>query len=257
MTAPITAAGGFTQTELLEKPKRESFFTELKEGFHYTTKNHFALTILLMNIIWATGGGAINVIFERMGGIVFAARENINPDLAVAIMWTAGGFGLFIGMFVAHRTEAILERRKAHSSFIGWSLILHGVLFAVGAYMPYLWLFLIFRFYFAGDCRCRIRRSGNAFSAKFAGLYSRSNFDSRSRRGNACFRFVELFFERTDVLHLAGNADRYFRNFIGRRRRGLVFKKPPQEKYEFRSDGNFRRNIESFARKICENTQNI
>ncbi len=145
-TAPLTAAGGFTTTNNLETPKRASFFTELKEGFHYTTKNHFALTILLMNIIWATGGGAINVIFERMGGVYFAERQNWNPDLAVALLWTAGGLGLFVGMFVAHRTEEILEKRKWHSPFIGWSLILHGVLFAIGGYMPMLWLFLIFVF---------------------------------------------------------------------------------------------------------------
>src|SRR5436190_7841459 len=49
----------------VEKP---SFATELKEGFRYTRVSHFALTILIMNVIWATGGGAINVIFERMGG---------------------------------------------------------------------------------------------------------------------------------------------------------------------------------------------
>jgi len=146
LTAPLTPAGGFTQTELLDAPKRESFFTELKEGFYYTTKNHFALTILLMNIIWATGGGAINVIFERMGGVVFATRENLNPDLAVALVWAAGGFGLFIGMLIAHRTEAILDRRNAHTAFIGWALVLQGVLFAAGCYVSFLWLFMIFMF---------------------------------------------------------------------------------------------------------------
>ena len=146
LPAPLTPAGGFMPTELLESPKRASFFTELKEGFHYTVKNHFALTILLMNIIWATGGGAINVIFERMGGVYFAEKQQWNPDLAVAFLWTAGGLGLFVGMFVAHRTEAVLERRKWHSPFIVWTLILHGVLFAVGGYMPSLWLFVIFIF---------------------------------------------------------------------------------------------------------------
>lgn len=146
LISPITPAGGFSPAQTLEKTKRASFFNELKEGFHYTTKNHFALTILLMNIIWATGGGAINVIFERMGGVFFAARENWQPDLAVALLWTAGGFGLTLGMLIAHRTEAILDRRKAHSPFIGWTLIVHGVLFAAGAYMPSLWLFMIFVF---------------------------------------------------------------------------------------------------------------
>lgn len=146
VTAPITPAGGFTEAPLLEKPSRESFLTELKEGFHYTVNNHFALTILLMNLIWALGGGAINVIFERMGGVVFAARENWNPDLAVAMLWAAGGFGLTLGMLVAHRTESILDRRNSHSAFIGWALIIHGVLFAVAGYMPFLWLFMIFTF---------------------------------------------------------------------------------------------------------------
>ena len=46
-----------------------------------------------MNVIWATGGGAVNIIFERLGGVYFAARENWNPDIAVALMWTASGFG--------------------------------------------------------------------------------------------------------------------------------------------------------------------
>jgi len=126
--------------------KRQSFISELKQGFRYTIQNHFALTILLMNIIWATGGGAINVIFERMGGIVFATRESWNPDLAVAVLWTASGFGLFLGMMIAHRTSDILDRRNNHTSFIGWTLIIHGILFSIGGLMPSLWLLAFFTF---------------------------------------------------------------------------------------------------------------
>lgn len=125
---------------------RESFMTELREGFTYTIANRFALTILIMNVIWATGGGAINVIFERAGGIYFAAKENWNPDIAVAILWTATGFGLGFGMLIAHRTAGILERRKSHYSFIGWTLIIHGVLFSIAGLMPSLWLFAAFAF---------------------------------------------------------------------------------------------------------------
>ena len=126
--------------------ERESFFTELKEGLNYTVRNHFALTILIMNVIWATGGGAINVVFERMGGVFFAGKENWNPDIAVAMLWTAGGFGLFFGMMIAHRTSALLDRKNNHNSFIGWALIIHGILFAVAGYMPSLWLFAFFTF---------------------------------------------------------------------------------------------------------------
>ena len=146
LTSPITAAGGFAPMASLNRRQRQSFITELKEGFRYTIKNHFALTILLMNIIWATGGGAINVVFERMGGIVFAEKENWNPDIAVALLWTAGGFGLFLGMMIAHRVSTFLDRKNWNSPFIVWTLIVHGVLFAVAGYMPTLWLFMFFCF---------------------------------------------------------------------------------------------------------------
>ena len=146
-TAPVTAAGGFSPAESLGiKPKRESFVTELREGLRYTIKNHFALTILLMNVIWATGGGAINVVFERMGGVFFAERDNLNPDLAVALLWTASGFGLFFGMLIAHRTASRLDETGNHNSFIIWTLIVHGILFAAGGLMPSLWLFMVFVF---------------------------------------------------------------------------------------------------------------
>ena len=130
----------------LPKLSRDSFFTELKEGFRYTLENHFALTILVMNIIWSTGGGAINVVFERMGGIVFAGKENLNPDIAVAVLWTASGFGLFIGMMIAHRTSTFLDRRNKNTAFIGWTLIVHGVLFSVAGLMSHLWLFVFLTF---------------------------------------------------------------------------------------------------------------
>jgi MFS family permease len=128
------------------KGERESFYSELKEGFRYTTQNHFALTILIMNVIWATGGGAINVVFERMGGVFFAQKEQLNPDLAVGILWFASGLGLFLGMMIAHRTSAILERRRSQNSFIGWTLIIHGILFSIGGLMPSLWLLAVFCF---------------------------------------------------------------------------------------------------------------
>ncbi|MFN0139331.1 MAG: MFS transporter [Pyrinomonadaceae bacterium] len=121
--------------------ERASFVTELKEGFRYSVKNHFAFTILIMNMIWATGGGSINVIFERIGGVYFAQKEGWNPDIAVAVLWTATGIGLTIGMLIAHRASLILDRRDLNVSFIGWTLIIHGVLFSVGGFVSGLWLF--------------------------------------------------------------------------------------------------------------------
>jgi len=135
-----------TAERMKAKENREPFMTELREGLSYTVKNHFALTILIMNVMWATGGGAINIIFERLGGIYFAGKEALNPDIAVAVMWTASGFGLTTGMLLAHRTSAWLDRRRLRTGFIGWTLVIHGLLFAVGGFMPTLLLFAIFAY---------------------------------------------------------------------------------------------------------------
>ena len=129
-----------------EIKNRESFVTELREGVTYSVTNHFALTILIMNVIWATGGGSINIIFERIGGVHFAETEGWNPDIAVALLWTATGLGLTLGMLIARRTSIYLDRKNRNRSFIGWTLIIHGVLFSLAAFMPTLWLFSVIVF---------------------------------------------------------------------------------------------------------------
>ncbi len=134
------------QRATAEAVVQQTFAADLKEGFRYTVKNHFAFTILIMNVLWATGGGMINIVFERMGGVYFAEKEQWNPDLAVALLWTSAGAGLFLGMMLAHRASIYLDRKDSNRAFIGWALILHGVLFAVGGLMPTLYLLLFFTF---------------------------------------------------------------------------------------------------------------
>jgi MFS family permease len=99
-----------------------------------------------MNVIWATGGGAVNIVFERIGGVHFAEIEGWNADVAVALLWTATGLGLSIGMLIAHRASIYLDRKHRNHAFIGWTLIIHGLLFAGAAWMPTLWLFCVIVF---------------------------------------------------------------------------------------------------------------
>jgi len=128
-----------TREDAVNQKQRESFFSEMKEGMFYFWRDPFVMTIILMNIIWATGGGAINLVFERLGGVSFAQRENWNPDLAVSLLWFVSGIGLSVGMLLAHRVNAIVERKNVMVGFIGWSLIIHGLLFSVAGIMPSLW----------------------------------------------------------------------------------------------------------------------
>ena len=113
------------------------------------------------------GRWAVNIIFERLGGIYFAAKEGWNPDIAVAILWTASGFGLTVGMLIAHRTSTMLDRRNANG--------IHRLdadrsrnAFCDRRTDAYADAVRVFCVHFARDRRCRIRRAGNAISTQLA-----------------------------------------------------------------------------------------
>jgi MFS family permease len=117
-----------------------SVFSDMKDGWSFIKGHPLVLTIIGVNIIWAVGGGAINLIADRLGGVVFAGKDGWSADGAVAALYTAAGFGLFVGMMLARRVGDFVEQQKLVVPFIGWMLILQGVLFAVAGYLPNLWL---------------------------------------------------------------------------------------------------------------------
>ncbi len=129
-----------TDREETRNRQKDTFFSEMLEGFQFIWQKPFVLTIVLMNLIWAVGGGAIQIILERLGGDVYAPREQWSSDFAIGMLWAANGLGLAVGMFAAHRIGGWIEFRKWTSRFIGGTLILQGVLFAIAGLMPSLWL---------------------------------------------------------------------------------------------------------------------
>ena len=138
-----------TRSEVVsERPKSlyRGYWSDMREGWSYIVKHAPVATILGTNIIWATGGGAINLIADRLGALVFAGENGISPDSAVAALYFAAGFGLFVGMMVARRVGAYFEFRQGTIGFIGWSLFLQGVLFALSGVMPTLFLSCVMLF---------------------------------------------------------------------------------------------------------------
>jgi MFS family permease len=112
----------------------------LRDGWRYIIENRLVAAIIGINILWATGGGALNLVYERLGSVTFAGRGGPEGDRGVALMYTAVGAGLFLGMLLARRVGSHVEVRGATARFIGWMVILHGVLFALAGLMPELWL---------------------------------------------------------------------------------------------------------------------
>lgn len=113
---------------------------DIREGWSYIVRHPLMAALVGWNILWALGGGANGLIFDRLGGVVFAAREGLQPDAAVSVLFTASGMGLTIGMLIARRVGAHIELHKVTAGFMGWSIIVYGVLFASIGLMPSLWL---------------------------------------------------------------------------------------------------------------------
>jgi predicted MFS family arabinose efflux permease len=128
-------------TELLSPGMHPpSYWSDIREGWSYILSHAPVAAILAINILWATGGGAINLISDRLGGLVFAGERGISGDGAVAALYFAAGVGLFLGMMIARRVGAYLELAGQTVSFIGWALVVQGLIFALIGVMPTLWL---------------------------------------------------------------------------------------------------------------------
>jgi MFS family permease len=121
-----------------------SYWSDIREGWLFIVSNAPVAAIVGINVLWATGGGASNLIADRLGGIVFAGQHGISGDSAVAALYFAAGIGLFIGMIIARRVGSYFEFLGRIPAFIGWSLLVQGFLFALIGVMPGLWLACLF-----------------------------------------------------------------------------------------------------------------
>lgn len=128
------------ETETREARKRARVWTDMQEGWKYIARYPLVAAIIGLNVLWATGGGACNLIYDRLGGVVFAGRGGLEGDAGVAALYAAVGAGLFIGMLLARRVGAHVELHGLTAKFIGWMMFAHGIVFALAGLMPTLFL---------------------------------------------------------------------------------------------------------------------
>lgn len=119
--------------------EKQSFWQDLREGYAYIVQHPLVAAIIGINVLWGLGGGACNLVYDRLGGVVFAGSSGLQADAGVAALYATVGAGAFIGMLLARRVGAHVELRGVTAGFIGWMLIIHGILFALGGLMPSLW----------------------------------------------------------------------------------------------------------------------
>jgi MFS family permease len=136
----MSAAGGEGERGAPVERAGVRIWHDLREGWAYIIRHRLVAGLLGLNILWAVGGGASNLIYDRLGGVVFAHHGGLKGDAGVAALYTVVGAGLFIGILLARRVGAHVELHGKTASFIGWMLFAHGLLLALAGLMPKLWL---------------------------------------------------------------------------------------------------------------------
>ncbi len=116
------------------------YWTDIREGWAYIVTHAPVATILLVNIVWAIGGGSINLILDRLGAFEFASKSGLSPDAAIGVLYFANGLGLFVGMMIARRVGFYFHMKSRTIGYIGWSLFIQGIFFALMGVMPSLLL---------------------------------------------------------------------------------------------------------------------
>ena len=85
-------------------------------------------------------------VSQDIPGLEFAGDGGFSPDASVAALYFAAGLGLFFGMMIARRVGVYFEMLGRTVAFIGWSLLLQGLLFAFIGLMPALLLACVLLF---------------------------------------------------------------------------------------------------------------
>jgi MFS family permease len=93
---------------------------EYKEGLKYMKSVPLILGLLMINIGWATGGGAAQILFTIFGEKVF----NKGPA-GLGLVWGCAGIGLLCGGVIAHRIGPRISF-NAYKRTVALCYIVHG-----------------------------------------------------------------------------------------------------------------------------------
>ncbi len=128
------------------RPKRTSLteaevvrpWREYAEGLRYIKQTPLIVGITVINIGWATGGGAAQILFSLFGEIVFKRGA-----AGIGTIWSAAGLGLVIGGIIGHR----LGRKQSFRHYkwtIAIAYVIHGGAYVVFSQMQQFWAALVF-----------------------------------------------------------------------------------------------------------------
>lgn len=107
-----------------------AYWADFADNLRFMRSTPLILAIALAWVGWATGGGAAQILFTLFGELVFQRGA-----AGIGIIWSAAGFGLVAGGFLAHW----LGRRLTFAGYrhtISVAFFIHGASYILYAMMP-------------------------------------------------------------------------------------------------------------------------
>ena len=103
---------------------------EYVEGLRYLRATPLIFGIGLINVGWASGGGAGQILLSLFGDVVFR-----RGSVGIGAIWGSAGVGLLIGAIIAHRLFPRLSF-SAYKLTVAICYIFHGVFFLLFSLSP-------------------------------------------------------------------------------------------------------------------------
>jgi MFS family permease len=122
--------GGFRPESNNAAGSRMSPVTQYRDGLRYMRSSPLVFGIAMLNVGWASGGGAAQILFSLFGEKVF----NAGP-MGIGVIWGFAGIGLLIGGAIAYR----LGKRISFAQYkrtIAIVYVIHGGAYILFSQMP-------------------------------------------------------------------------------------------------------------------------
>ncbi|MBK5292873.1 MAG: MFS transporter [Acidobacteriia bacterium] len=137
--AGLHTPGGFKpRRDTLAQPQVLRPWHEYTEGLRYMRATPLIFGLALLNVGWASGGGAAQVLFSLFGEKVFHRGAQ-----GIGLIWGFGAIGLIAGGIVGHG----IGRKLSFESY-KWTIaicyLLHGIAYVIFSQMQRFWLALLF-----------------------------------------------------------------------------------------------------------------
>ena len=130
----------------------------------------------MLNVGWASGGGAAQILFSLFGEKVF----NAGP-IGIGIIWGFAGIGLLLGGAIAYRLGKVLTFAQ-YKRTIPIAYVIHGAAYVLFSQMPTIALACVVHSDFAGDFAIAVSSVLNTSQPKAASCGGPATAGGCSRR---------------------------------------------------------------------------